>query len=160
MRTGLKRAALALASALILVVACANDVESRGQPNVAGPEDVATNLDVPWGVAFLPDGSALIAERDSGAIKRMSAPGVVNQVGAVAGVAPRGEGGLLGLATSNQTVFAYITAAQDNRVVRMRFDGSAVTEQSPILTRYPCGLHPRRRAHRVRPRRQALCGDG
>ena len=82
MRTGLKRAALVLASALILVVACAKDVESRGQPNVAGPEDVATNLDVPWGVAFLPDGSALIAERDSGAIKRMSAPGVVNQVGA------------------------------------------------------------------------------
>jgi glucose/arabinose dehydrogenase len=33
---------------------------------------------VPWGVALLPDGSALIAERDSGAIKRMSAPGVVN----------------------------------------------------------------------------------
>jgi len=139
MRAGLKRAALALASALILVVACANDVESRGQPNVAGPEDVATNLDVPWGVAFLPDGSALIAERDSGAIKRMSAPGVVNRVGAVAGVAPRGEGGLLGLATSNQTVFAYITAAQDNRVVRMRFDGSAVTEQSPILTGIPAG---------------------
>jgi glucose/arabinose dehydrogenase len=139
MRTGLKRAALALASALILVDACANDVESRGQPNVAGPEDVATNLDVPWGVAFLADGSALIAERDSGAIKRMSAPGVVNQVGAVAGVAPRGEGGLLGLATSNQTVFAYITAAQDNRVVRMRFDGSAVTEQSPILTGIPAG---------------------
>jgi glucose/arabinose dehydrogenase len=139
MRTGLKRAAVVLASSLILVVACANDVESRGQPNVAGPEEVATNLDVPWGVAFLPDGSALIAERDSGAIKRMSAPGVVNQVGGVAGVAPRGEGGLLGLATSNQTVFAYVTAAQDNRVVRMRFDGSAVTEQSPILTGIPAG---------------------
>ena len=139
MRTGLKRAALAVASSLMLVVACGNEVESRGQPNVAGPDDIATNLDVPWGIAFLADGSALIAERDSGAIKLMSAPGAVNQVGAVAGMAPRGEGGLLGLAASNQTVFAYLTTGQDNRVVRMHFDGAAVTEQSPILTGIPAG---------------------
>jgi glucose/arabinose dehydrogenase len=139
MRTGLKRAAVMFASALMLVVACANDVESRGQPNVAGLNDLATNLDVPWGIAFLPDGSALIAERDSGAVKHMTAPGVVNQVGGVAGVAARGEGGLLGLATSGQTVFAYITTAQDNRVVRMRFDGGALTEQSPIFTGIPAG---------------------
>ena len=139
MRTGLKRAAVMFATALMLVVACANDVESRGQPNVAGLNDLATNLDVPWGIAFLPDGSALIAERDSGAVKHMTAPGVVNQVGGVAGVAARGEGGLLGLATSGQTVFAYITTAQDNRVVRMRFDGGALTEQSPILTGIPAG---------------------
>ncbi|MDT5126499.1 MAG: hypothetical protein QOH54_2143, partial [Mycobacterium sp.] len=136
---GLKRAAVALASTVLLVVACANDVESRGQPNAAGLDDIATNLDVPWGIAFLSDGSALIAERDSGAIKRMSAPGVENQFGGVAGVAPRGEGGLLGLATSGQTVFAYITTAQDNRVVRMRFDGGSLAEQSPILTGIPAG---------------------
>ena len=85
-----------------------------------------------------PDGSALIAERNSGAVKHLSA-GAVNQVGAVAGVAARGEGGLLGLATAGQTVFAYITTGQDNRVVRMRFDGGALTGQSPILTGIPAG---------------------
>ena len=123
----------------MLVVACANDVESQGQPNVGGPADVATNLDVPWGITFLPDGSALIAERNSGTIKHMSAPGEVNLVGSVAGVAARGEGGLLGLATSGPTVFAYFTAGQDNRVVRMPFDGGMLREQSPILTGIPAG---------------------
>jgi glucose/arabinose dehydrogenase len=132
-----KQCAIAFASAVMLVVACANDPESVGQPG--GPEVIATNLDVPWGIAFQPDGSALIAERDSGAIQHMSQPGVVTNVGGVAGVAARGEGGLLGLATSGQTVFAYITTAQDNRVVTMRFDGSSLTEPSATLTGIPAG---------------------
>jgi hypothetical protein len=100
---------------------------------------IAANLDAPWGIAFLPDGSALIAERDSGAIQHMTQPGVVNSVGSVAGVAARGEGGLLGLATSGQTVFAYLTTAADNRVVTMRFDGASLTEPSPVLTGIPAG---------------------
>ncbi|WP_102144593.1 PQQ-dependent sugar dehydrogenase [Mycobacterium hubeiense] len=130
------RAAGAIASALLLVVACGNDVESRGQPNAPGVADVATNLDVPWGIAFLPDGSALIAERDSGAVKHLSA-GVVSDAGSVAGVAARGEGGLLGLATARSTVFAYFTTDGDNRVARMTFDGQALTGQTPILTGIP-----------------------
>jgi glucose/arabinose dehydrogenase len=137
MSTGMARVAAALTAALMLIVACANDVESSGQPNVAGLQDIATDLDVPWGIAFLPDGSALIAERNSGVIRHMTAPGAVNPVGNVAGVAARGEGGLLGLATSGQTVFAYLTTGQDNRVVRMGFDGGALTGQSPILTGIP-----------------------
>jgi glucose/arabinose dehydrogenase len=123
----------------MLVVACATEPESLGQPASGGPEAIATNLDVPWGIAFLPDGSALIAERDSGAIQHMPQPGVVTHLGGVAGVAARGEGGLLGLAASGQTVFAYLTTAQDNRVVTMRFDGSSPTEPSPILTGIPAG---------------------
>jgi glucose/arabinose dehydrogenase len=137
MRAGLRRVAIALASALVLVVACANDVESRGQPD-GGPAEIATNLAVPWGIAFLADGSALIAERDSAAIKRL-ASGAVTDAGTVAGVAPRGEGGLLGLATAGETVFAYITTASDNRVVRMGFDGTKITGQTPIFTGIPAG---------------------
>ncbi|MBW8712422.1 MAG: PQQ-dependent sugar dehydrogenase, partial [Mycobacterium sp.] len=79
----------------MLLVACTNDPESVGQPASGGPQTLATNLGVPWGIAFLPDGSALIAERDIGTIQHMTQPGVVNSVGGVPGVAPRGEGGLL-----------------------------------------------------------------
>ncbi|MEO3761057.1 PQQ-dependent sugar dehydrogenase [Mycobacterium sp. B14F4] len=122
-----------------LAFACTDDPTAVGQPSGGGPDVVATNLDVPWGIAFLTDGSALIAERDSGAIQHLSRPGVVNNVGTVAGVVARGEGGLLGLATAGQTVFAYITTAQDNRVVTMRFDGASLSEPSAILTGIPAG---------------------
>lgn len=126
----------ALAGAMLVLSACAN-TESRGQPDTAAATDIATGLDVPWGIAFLPDGTALIAERGSGAINRLSAPGRIDQVGTVDGVVARSEGGLLGLATAGATVFAYFTSGQDNRVVRMQFSDGALTEQAPILTGIP-----------------------
>ena len=43
------------------------------------------------------------------------------------------------MATAGQTVFAYLTTAQDNRVVTMRFDGASLTAPSPILTGIPAG---------------------
>jgi glucose/arabinose dehydrogenase len=88
---------------------------------------VATGLDAPWGLAFLPDGDALVSERDRGRIVRVSRSGRITAVGNVAGVDPGGEGGLLGLALSprfaqDRLLYAYFTAATDNRLVRMRYD--------------------------------------
>lgn len=93
-------------------------------PQVAGT--VATDLNSPWDVTFLPDGSALVSERNSGQIKRI-ANGSTTTVGTVPGVVPGGEGGLHGLAVSptyatDGLVYAYFTAANDNRVVRMTVD--------------------------------------
>lgn len=90
------------------------------------PEDVATGLEVPWGLAFLPDGSALVSQRDSAEVVRVSPDGAVADVGTVEGVAPDGEGGLLGLAVDpgfpeEPYVYAYHTAASDNRISRLEY---------------------------------------
>jgi glucose/arabinose dehydrogenase len=102
-----------------------------GTPDLSDPETVATGLEVPWGVAFLPDGSALVAERDSGHVLRVrTGGGKPERVFTVPGVAADGEGGLLGLAVAadyarTRWVYAYHTAADDNRIVRFKLGGGA-----------------------------------
>lgn len=88
------------------------------------PETVATGLEVPWGLAFESGGSALVAERDSGRILRIPAGGGdPREVYRVRGVESGGEGGLLGLAVRDDWVYAYHTAADDNRIVRFTLSG-------------------------------------
>ena len=109
---------------------------------------IASNLDAPWGLAFLPGGSALVAERDRGRIVEVRAGGRVRVAGEVPGVRPGGEGGLLGLAVSptfdaDRFVYAYFTGREDNRIVRMRFTpGGPLGPPQPVLTGIPsAGFH-------------------
>lgn len=98
---------------------------------------VAKDLEVPWDIDFLPDGDALVTERDSRQLLRIPAGGgPVETVMRVPGVKPDGEGGLLGLAVSpsfadDGTVFVYFTAENDNRVARIELASKKTT---PILT--------------------------
>ena len=105
---------------------------------------VATGLRVPWGIAFLPDGSALVSERDSHRIKLVTPGGTVSTVGSVRGVISSGEGGLLGLALSpayesDKTLFAYFTAGRENVVARMTYDGSGLADERIIFGGIPSG---------------------
>ena len=110
-------------------------------PAVGEPTDVATGLRVPWGVAFLPDGGALVAERPTGRVVRIGADGGTSEAGTVPGVRDLGEGGLLGLAVAPDdpaTVYAYFTSSNDdNRVVRMRYRNGRLGEPTPLLTGIP-----------------------
>lgn len=111
-----------------------------GTVRVAGT--VADGLTTPWGIAFLPDDSALVSERDTGAIVRITASGSKATVGTVPGVEAGGEGGLLGLAVSpsyasDHLVYAYLTSATDNRIVRMRLTGDELDRPEPILDGIP-----------------------
>ena len=98
---------------------------------------IATGLAVPWSLAFLPSGEALVSERDTGKILRVPAHGGAPvEVMRVPGVATdTAEGGLLGLAVSpeygtDSLVYAYFTTRTDNRIVRFRLGGTL----RPILT--------------------------
>jgi glucose/arabinose dehydrogenase len=113
-----------------------------GVPSVTVDRVLADGLVSPWGLVFLPDGTALVSERDTGRVLRVPADGGEPvPVGTVEGVVAIGEGGLLGLAVppgpDPDHVLAYLTTATDNRVVRLAWDGTALGEQVPILTGIP-----------------------
>ncbi|MEV6653235.1 PQQ-dependent sugar dehydrogenase [Streptomyces sp. NPDC051219] len=99
---------------------------AKGSVAVAG--EVATGLASPWGLAPLPEGDLLTASRDEGTITRIDAKsGRKTVIGSVSGVAPGGEGGLMGLAlspsyASDHLVYAYFTTESDNRIARMLYD--------------------------------------
>ncbi|MFC5263416.1 PQQ-dependent sugar dehydrogenase [Kribbella qitaiheensis] len=106
---------------------------------VAG--DVATGIEVPWGLAFLPDKSALVAERDSGRVKRVAGSSV-SDVGTVPGVDPSSEGGLLGLAVDPQYpqrpyVYAYYSSGDDNRIARLTYSNNRISSPQVILDGIP-----------------------
>jgi glucose/arabinose dehydrogenase len=103
---------------------------------------LATNLKAPWSVAPLTGDRALISERDSAQILLL-ADGQTSVAGTVDQVLAQGEGGLLGLALrspSADKLYAYYTAATDNRVVVFDFDGSQLSNERTILGGIPKGL--------------------
>ena len=151
------------AAVLVLVAACSSSpgggspggggspstpppLTTRGAPPPASPGTprvIAKGLAVPWAVAFLPGGDALVTERDSAGLLRVSPSGTVRRVGTVPGVRAEGEGGLLGVAVSpsyatDRLVYLYFTSASDNRVVRTTLDGRLGTPR-PIVTGIPKG---------------------
>lgn len=151
------RTLLTATAAALMLVACTgaavpaesasvseSGARATGNPKVSMDRVLTTNLTSPWGLAFLPDGSALVGERDTGRIKRVPARGgKAITVGRVSGVQPAGEGGLLGLAVPTGPappfIFAYCTSATDNRVVKIAWNGSRLGRQTAILTGIPKG---------------------
>lgn len=115
----------ALAVALGLVAgACSGSDSPPASPSAQGAvelqvTEVATGLRVPWSLAWDPAGALWFTER-TGKLTRLNGPSRD-----IAGVAPAGEGGLLGLEIDKQgRMFLMYTAAQDNRIVRLEADGS------------------------------------
>ncbi|WP_350349119.1 PQQ-dependent sugar dehydrogenase [Agromyces sp. G08B096] len=108
--------------------------------------ELAAGLDAPWSILRLPDGGALVSERDSARILEVTG-GTARAVLQVPGVAPGGEGGLLGLAfrpgdgSQEAAVYAYFTSEADNRIVRMPLSGGpgsyTLGSPEPVLTGIP-----------------------
>jgi glucose/arabinose dehydrogenase len=105
-------------------------------------EIVAGNLQIPWEIAFLPDGDLLVTERP-GMLKRI---GKERRVYAIEGVRHIGEGGLLGIALhprflENRWIYLYFTTAVGNglknRVERYRLEDDRLSEKKIIIDNIP-----------------------
>lgn len=109
----------------------------------AGPVDIqattlVSGLELPWDVAFLPEGDALVTERDSNRLLRVTPEGEVSEVQTIDEATGDGEGGLLGVALSpdyeeDGYVYAYYTADDDNRIGRFRLGDAP----EPVFTDIP-----------------------
>ncbi|GAA4228574.1 PQQ-dependent sugar dehydrogenase [Actinomadura meridiana] len=151
----MRKHTIVLAAVAVLLAACSSD-SSDGEGRTPPPptttsksqapgetKNIATGLKVPWAIAFLPGGDALVTERDTAQLVRVKPSGEWEQVGTVPGVKPDGEAGLLGVAVSpayatDHLIYLYFSTATDNRVVRATFDGRLGTPQ-PIVTGIPNG---------------------
>lgn len=86
---------------------------------VGTPASIIGDLRVPWSILRLESGSTLISERGTGRIKELTPNGEVRVMATIPGVTPRGEAGLLGLASlDDEYIYVYFTAATDNRIMR------------------------------------------
>ena len=99
---------------------------------------VATGLEIPWEIAFLPDRRALVTERP-GRVRLLGRDGRLRRepVARVA-VSAVGEGGLLGLAVDpkfarNRFVYLYFTTAGGMRLERWRFSGGRLQRERSLV---------------------------
>jgi glucose/arabinose dehydrogenase len=99
---------------------------------VDAPVVIASGLDAPWSILRLPNGGTLISERDTTLVRELLPDGSLRDAGRVDEARPGGEGGLLGLAAladpdapgETGWVYAYFTADDDNRIMRMPLLGA------------------------------------
>ncbi len=116
-------------------------------------QTVATGLEAPWEIAFLPDRRALITERP-GRVRLLERDGTLapDPVAEVE-VSAVGESGLLGLAVDpkfaeNGLVYLYRTTDSGNEVARYVLEGAALTEEATILDGIEAGaIHDGGRIH-------------
>ncbi|MEU3510226.1 PQQ-dependent sugar dehydrogenase [Streptomyces longwoodensis] len=113
-----------------------------GNP-VCAVTQIATDNDIPWGLATLPDGTILYNRRDAQNIIHLNpATGAKTDMGTVPNVqSTDGEGGLTGLAISSNYAndhWLYImhTSPSDNRIVRIKLtnDKLDLSSEQILLT--------------------------
>ena len=109
-------------------------------------EVVVNNLEIPWSLAFAPDGRLFVTERP-GRVRIVDLAGRSSQLAlTLDDVFAEGEAGLLGLVldpsfASNRLLYVYYTARTAggavNRVVRYRDSGNGLGERVVLLDNIP-----------------------
>ncbi|WP_328996422.1 PQQ-dependent sugar dehydrogenase [Kribbella sp. NBC_01245] len=144
-----KRRIVGLALPALLIAGALAPVSATGTVLAVPqtPTNVTTGLTLPWATSFLPDGqSALITERDSFRVSRVTLTGTRTTIGTVPNsITTGGEGGLMGVAvsptwngTTNQAVYFFHTSNDNgqnqNRIVRMNFNGTSLSGRTVIVS--------------------------
>lgn len=119
----------------------------QGQVNVR-VEEVASGLEVPWGIAFLPGGDMLVSERPGRVRLVQNGQLQPSPVATLNNITTSGEGGLLGIEAhpdfaSNRFFYLYYTTDKNgspvNRVERWRLspDGRSASSERIIIDNIP-----------------------
>ena len=129
-------------TAVLAGPAAAAPVRAAGAPEYSV---VARGLSIPWDIAFLPDGRALVTER-GGDVRIIGANGVLAPDPAASPtVNATGEGGLLGVAIdpafSAAAPFVYLslTVGGELQVQRWRLTGATLTSEAVVVRDIPSG---------------------
>jgi glucose/arabinose dehydrogenase len=96
-------------------------------PDVAGAVVVASGLEVPWGLDVLPDGRAIVTERETGRLLVLAPGEAAAELARIEGLPATGEGGLLGVAVDPHdadVVYAFVNTGASSRIVRLRSGGA------------------------------------
>ena len=138
-RTLLKTAAV---TPLAAAAGLATAAPAEAVPRVS--KTLASGLNIPWGLDFLPDGSGLCCMRNDGRLIRIWKGGGFSEVATLPSTRTSGEGGALGLAVSPQfatdrRVYAYYSTPSDNRVAWFTYTGGVLGEPNVILSGIPHG---------------------
>ncbi|WP_242693396.1 PQQ-dependent sugar dehydrogenase [Sabulibacter ruber] len=112
-------------------------------------DTVITGLDVPWGMAFLPNGDMLVTER-SGTLYRLTKDRQLQKVEGAPEVLAQGQGGLLDVELhpdfkKNNVVFLSYSAVKKEggqtlsttAIMRAKLDGNNLTDQNVIFEAQP-----------------------
>ncbi len=104
--------------------------KAGGGGGIGAVTTVASDKDIPWGLAFLPGGDGIYTERDAQTVIEVTPGGAKTTLGKIPNVSGTdGEGGLLGLAlspsfASDHWVYIFHTSPSDNRIVRLKYNAN------------------------------------
>ncbi|NQY01777.1 MAG: PQQ-dependent sugar dehydrogenase [Halieaceae bacterium] len=117
-----------------------------GTPAGIAMHTLLDNLDQPWGMDFLPNGSLLVTELEGSLLRVDGSTFATTAIAGLPEVTATGQGGLMDVLVhpqfaSNQTIYLSYTVAQDRkystRVSRARLVGDALVDVESLFTAQP-----------------------
>jgi len=116
--------------------------------NIPDVEVILNDLEIPWDIAFLPEGGMLVVERPGRLL--FVKDGERKEI-AIAGITHAGEGGLLGLTLhprflENKSMYLYMSSGYSasetrNRVERYRLEHNSLSDKKIIVEHIPGALY-------------------